>query len=364
MWKKKFLLPVLFVMCFSLCSAQLVYAFDFALESSNTNLGNIKLPEPSDEFLDGIAIIAGSGDPNTYWYDKRPPADAIALFKKGAENKDCPYCLAALGYNMAAWDGKIDQGIELLIQSDTENCVYGSMLLSMIFWYARTLDIYSITAAEATQYIMMCLDRTIALQKYIDMNKNSWMKDEVIVHISMFGYNFAGEAGFTNFIPPNASVAIKYLNATREILKDIYSKTKNQDYKAFIETLDVYIKDMPDYVFNSVGPLCRKYADNVVGADKIFKNKTVRMTGSVLAIEKVGLFNTIAISFMPTTDIIVSEEPIFVIGTFKKSEGDKIANLHEGSNITFQGKVSGLEDEYVLITDCWVVNGDDLDAEY
>lgn len=368
MWKKIFLLPVLFVMCFSLCSAQLAYAFNFALESSNSDLSKAKIPEPSQEFIDGVDAIVMSGKAEgTYWYDVRPPAEAVALFKKGMEEKNCPYCRAAYGYNIAAWNGKIDQGIELLIQSDTENCVYGSMFLSMIFWYARTLDIYSITAAEATQYIVACLDRLIALQKYLDRDQNGWVNDEVVSHILMFGYNFAGEAGFVNFIPPNATLAAKYLKAARGIYQVAYPDNSYGN-----EELNNYIENLPDYILNSTDILCQRYGENVVGADKIFKNKTVRMSGSVMEIgksrvlgNKISFSKKICIVFIPSVSL-ENDVPI-VVAAFNDSEEDKIANLRKNEKITFQGKVSGLQEgadlSAVWVTDCVIVGGD-AEEEY
>ena len=96
--------------------------------------------------------------------------------------------------------------------------------------------------------------------------------------------------------------------------------------------------------------LFQDYQDNPINADKIYRNKLLRLTGDIDTIDR-------EISQAPYITFNVGGEYSFndIRMTFKKSEEDKIAALKKGQKITVNGTCTGtLLSSTVALKDCYL----------
>lgn len=92
----------------------------------------------------------------------------------------------------------------------------------------------------------------------------------------------------------------------------------------------------PDYIEIDPAGLMAAYLDNEVAADAAYKNKQIKMTGTVKSINKDVLGN---VYVTIETGVYLHDIDCYFA---KQSEIDKVAELHTGDTITIIGKCTGL----------------------
>lgn len=99
----------------------------------------------------------------------------------------------------------------------------------------------------------------------------------------------------------------------------------------------------------SADMLFRDYHENEVAADNLYKNKRIKITGTIAEIRKDFMDNEII-------DLQTDNQFMDIHCEMKKSESDRVVNLRKDSQITLIGKCKGMTIGFVQLENCIFAN--------